>query len=189
MLVSQVSIYPLLLVLRTVLVGRNLTRPKARLTGDGPHVIYANHQSQLDALLLPVAFPPSDILRLLPFRFFVANAYFKNPVSATFLKLMGGFPAQYYPNRSYGLDHAMQLIGSNQTVVIFPQGMRTRERMAKPGIAVLAAEPGVRVIPIHIDWKSRFSCYVHAGTAITAGQAQPPDRLMEFVYSLPSQSA
>src|SRR5690606_26133011 len=121
---------------------------------------------------------------LLPFRFFVENSYLKGSMKV-FLNIMGGFPAHHHPARPYGLDKARSLMATNQTIVIFPPGMRTREKIAKPGVSVLATEPDTYLIPVHIDWKHRWHCHVHIGKPLKGGVTHPPEQLMELVYSLP----
>ena len=186
--VAQATIYPFLVLLRLIIVRNNLYKDAVRLdlqniSTDATYVLYANHQSRLDPLIICGSLPLRTIRQLLPFNFFVVNEYFKGPMKA-FLNAMGGFPAFYHPTRTYGLDKARALMTSNQTVVIFPQGRRTREQIAKPGISVLATEPNVYLIPIHIDWKHRWHCQVRIGTPIKGGVTHPPDQLMEHVYAL-----
>ena len=75
-------------------------------------------------------------------------------------------------------------MSSNQTIVIFPPGRRTREHIAKPGISVLATEPDTYLIPVHLDWKNRWNCEVHIGTPVKGGVTHPPEQLMQYVYDL-----
>jgi 1-acyl-sn-glycerol-3-phosphate acyltransferase len=150
---------------------------------DATYVLYANHQSKLDPLIICGSLPFKTMRQLLPFNFFVANEYLKGPMK-TFLNAMGGFPAHYHPSKTYGLDKARTLIASNQTVVIFPQGRRTRGHTAKPGISILATEPNTYLLPVHISWKHRWHCQVRIGTPIKGGVTHPPDQLMEYVYAL-----
>ena len=187
---AQVVIYPLLLTLRLLIV-----RNKIHITDDlnlkqnaknTTYILYGNHQSALDPLVICASLPLKTIRQLLPFRFFVENSYFKGSMKV-FLNIMGGFPAHYHPTKAYGLDKARSLMATNQTIVIFPPGRRTREKIAKPGISVLATEPNTHLIPIYIDWKHRWHCHVHIGKPIKGGVTHPPERLMEYVYELPAQ--
>jgi len=183
-------IYPFLLLLRLTVVRNKLYRANFKLEPDSvnpnvAYILYANHQSQLDALIICASLPFKTARQLLPFHFFVENAYFKGPMKG-FLKAMGGFPAHYDANRVYGLDKARALMSSSQTVIIFPQGMRTRKHIAKSGISILATEPNTRLIPIHIDWKHRWHCHVHIGKPVKGGTIQSSEQLMRHVYDLPA---
>lgn len=182
--VCQIGIYPGLILMRFFLVHKKLIRTSKIEISKNPHVLYANHQSQLDPLLLCVSLPPKAIFKLIPYRFFVANAYFSNPLMASLLGLMGGFPAHPHSTKPFGLDHARYLINTNQTVVIFPQGKRTTERIAKPGISALAMEPNVRLMPMHIDWKNRLSCQIRVGEIRNHADQKLPEQLMQDVYDL-----
>jgi 1-acyl-sn-glycerol-3-phosphate acyltransferase len=181
----QLGLYPALMLVRWVLVRRGLVRSGRLAAAPGrSHVLYANHQSRLDPFLVCVALPPKTVLALLPFRLFVANSYFRNPMGAWLLALAGGFPAQAHPTRPYGLRHARQMLAMGQTVVIFPQGKRTLERVARPGIAALAREPEARLVPVRLEWRGRLTCRVHVGQGFGGAGTEQPDELMERVYRL-----
>jgi 1-acyl-sn-glycerol-3-phosphate acyltransferase len=187
-LASQIMIAPLLLALRLLVVRNNLHRDPIGLDlkkngRKAKYVMYANHQSRLDPLIICASLPLKTVRQLLPFRFFVENSYLKGSLKV-FLNMMGGFPAHYESNRAYGLDRARSLMSSNQTIVIFPPGMRTRTRVAKPGISVLATEPDTYLIPIHLNWKHRWHCEIRVGTPIKGGVTRPPEQLMQYVYEL-----
>lgn len=191
---SQLSIYPLLLIVRLIIVRDKLYRNTARLTedtdeGKATYVLYANHQSKLDPLIICASLPFNTIRKLLPFRFFVANSYFKGLLAKRFLYTMGGFQAHYVEDKTYGLDRARALMGSSQTIVIFPPGMRTRQHIAKPGISMLSVESNTYLIPVLIDWKHRWHCHVHIGVPFKAEPTQPPEQLMQRVYELHSQTS
>jgi 1-acyl-sn-glycerol-3-phosphate acyltransferase len=190
---SQLSIYPLLLILRAVIVRNNLNRDIAALNlknkrKNANFVIYANHQSKLDPLIICASLPFNAIKHLIPFRFFVENSYFNGFISRMFLNCMGGFPAHYTEDRPYGLDKARAVMATSQTVVIFPPGRRTRDLIAKPGISILAAEPATYLIPVHIDWKHRLHCNVNVGSPIKVKATKSPDQFMQYVYDLAKNS-
>lgn len=186
----QVIIAPILLTTRLLIVRNKLHRDIAGLNikknGDkATYLLYSNHQSKLDPFIITASLPLRTIKQLLPFRFFVENSYFKGS-SKVFVNVLGGFPAHYEPNKLYGLDRARSLIASNQTVVIFPPGKRTREHIAKSGVSILATEPNIYLIPVNIDWKHRWHCHVYIGAPLKGGVTHPPEQLMEHVYKLPN---
>jgi 1-acyl-sn-glycerol-3-phosphate acyltransferase len=187
---TQIVVYPLLVAIRLFIVRNNLKRDFKNLNpggDDARYVLYANHQSKLDPFVICASLPSKAVLKLLPFRFFVENSYFKGGILANLLTAMGGFPAHYVEGKSYGLDRARALMGNDQTIMIFPPGTRTRERIAKPGISMLALEPNTFLIPAHIDWKHRFLCHVRIGAPVKLETTQPPEQLMRRVYDLHSQ--
>lgn len=187
---AQWVIYPFLLVLRCLFIRKSLVRSDALARpetweADVTYVVYANHQSQRDGLLIPAALPMIALRRLVPFRFFVANRFFKG-IKNIFLTTMGGFPAHAHTGRPFGLGQAYDLMKTDSSLVIFPTGRITRQRgNAKRGIAILAAEPSVRLVPVHIDWQSRWSCIIYVGEPFSATGNTSADQLMERVYRLP----
>lgn len=187
-LVVEILSWPLLLTMRLLIVGKVHYSDPASLNfkkngSEAKYVLYANHQSQIDPFLITASLPSRTIAQLLPFRFFVNNSYLQGPRKAL-IYMMGGFPAYPEPNKKYGLERAKALLLSKQTVVIFPSGRRTRERIAKRGISELATELNVYLIPVYIDWKHRWRCRVHIGTPIKGGAIYSPEQLMQYVYEL-----
>lgn len=187
-LAVEILSWPLLLSLRLLIVGKvQYTNPASlnlKKNGRGArYVLYANHQSQIDPFLITASLPSRTITQLLPFRFFVNNSYLQGPRKAL-IYAMGGFPAYPEPNRTYGLERAKALLMSKQTVVIFPSGKRTRERIAKRGISELATDPNVYLIPVFLDWKHRWRCQIHVGTPIKGGVSRSPEEFMQIVYKL-----
>lgn len=183
----QIFTYPLFLLFRIVIVRNKLYREfhLKELTNDNikSFVIYANHQSKLDPFLICASLPIKTIKRLLPFRFFVKNSLYYG-FNKFLLKSAGCFPAQFVKNDLYGLGKARVLLRANQTIVIFPQGMRTKERIAKNGIAELANEPNVYLIPININWTSRWHCHIHIGKPFNSKPGETANQLMDRVYEL-----
>lgn len=69
----------------------------------GPIIIVSNHIGRLDALLIGLVFPLFN--KIYPIRFMVADGFFRIPVVAQFIKLMGGFPTL----RKNGLENSLKL--------------------------------------------------------------------------------
>jgi len=188
---AQLLILPLLWTLRLFFVRDKLNRDIKNLDlskndKNINYILYANHQSGLDALIICASLPWKTLKHLLPFRFFVYNKYMDGPLRY-FLNVMGGFRSHPHETKSFGLDRACELMEQNQTIMIFPSGQRTREKIAKRGVAVLAALPNTYLIPVHIDWKHRFHCHVHVGSPIKGQPDHLPEQLMEHVYDLPKK--
>lgn len=182
---AQLLVFPLMLMIRLLLVRRALQRhPNLyALDRQATYVLYGNHQSMLDPLILCAALPVRSLPAVLPFRYFIENSYFKGLLKPLLYSL-GGFPAHHQPRTAYGLGKARSVLATGQTVVIFPPGRRTRQPIAKPGIMSLAAEPNVQLIPAHIDWQSRWRCRIRLGAAYSADSDSTPESLMQQVYDL-----
>lgn len=123
----------------------------------GPAIVIANHSSHLDALVLHAALPERFKRRLT----------FGSAADRWFLKGRKGIQKQGWYNSlslngfpikrgggSASLDHAKWLLDKGWNVMIFPEGTRsTSGRMSKfkPGVAILALEKGVPIIPVFMD--------------------------------------
>ena len=182
--ITQIVAYPFVKFVSAIIVRSHLdVSRRFKLKKGASYVIYSNHQSKIDPFLILASLPFETCIKLLPFRLFVNNAFFSNYFNVLFLRIFGGFPAHHNDKRPYGLDYARILLASGQTVVIFPQGTRTREKIVKSGIAVLAKEPNVYLIPIYLDWKNRLTCYVKIGQPFKALNSQA-DQLIDHLYKI-----
>lgn len=189
---TQLLSYPLYLSIKYFFLRKNIQqnlvlKPNSKIKVS--HVVYSNHQSMFDPFIICASLPLRITSRLFPCRILVSNKYLTNLIGAFFIKLYGGFPAYPIQNQLYGLDKAKSVLASNQTVLIFPTGMRTKERVAKRGIAVLANEPNVHLVPVYLNWKNRFTCQVIVGSAFKCNKPQTPEELMEIVYALDKETS
>lgn len=184
---AQILAYFLLLPFRLLIVN-GLTRhgkPSDILDDkQKARIVYANHQSRADPFLVCASLPFRTFLGLVPFRFFVFNPYFRGVGTKTFLTLFGGFRAKHHPQKPHGLDFARGLLRDGQTIVIFPQGKRTREPIAKSGIAVLGRELEALFLPVYLDWPSRFDCHVVLGPPFEGDESADAHHYMDIVYRL-----
>ena len=120
----------------------------------GPAIFIGNHSSHLDAFVLYAALPERFKRRLT----------FGSAADRWFLKgrkgiqkqgwyaalSLSGFPIKR-GGGSAALDHAKWLLDKHWNVVIFPEGTRTttgKMGKFKHGVAILALEKGVPVVPI-----------------------------------------
>jgi 1-acyl-sn-glycerol-3-phosphate acyltransferase len=123
----------------------------------GPAIFVANHQSHMDTLVLFEAMPET-IKRNLYFgaaadrwyvrgkRKLVLQPWYQSMVLGNFPIVRGG--------GAKALDYAGWLLGKGCNVCIFPEGTRTtKEELGrfKPGVALLALEHGVPVVPIYLS--------------------------------------
>lgn len=120
------------------------------------YVTAPNHQSMLDPFILSGQIPFASWRKLAPIRSFVYTFYFTKWYYYPFLVAFGCFPATRHESLPYGLGLAENLLSKHQTINIFPEGRRCvpGEQYARHGVAVLAKQPNVMIIPMHIQWTS-----------------------------------
>jgi len=114
-----------------------------------PCIFAANHQSQFDIITLQ-GFLTAD------FRWLAKKELFRVPVWGKAMRLAGYIPI----DRSHGreaiksLAEAAQRIADGTSVVIFPEGTRSRDGRLQPfkaGAMVLAIKSGVDLVPLGIN--------------------------------------
>ncbi len=124
---------------------------------DGPAIFIANHQSHMDTLVAYTAMPERVKHNL----FFGAAAdrwYVKGKKKLVLQPwyqsmVLGNFPI-VRGGGGKSLDYAKTLLRKGQHVFIFPEGTRTmREELGrfKPGVAIVALELGVPVVPLYLS--------------------------------------
>lgn len=115
-------------------------------------LLLANHKSYYDPLIVGNAIPFWSRLR--PLRFFSKDELFLKPVSRTFFRFGGAFPAYYGAGLDRSLRIPRRLLDAGQTVLIFPEGRCVRDESlgeGKIGAAMLARmSPDVTIIPMGI---------------------------------------
>jgi 1-acyl-sn-glycerol-3-phosphate acyltransferase len=142
-------------------VGQRLLAPglralwRPRVTGlsnvprTGPAILAANHLSVVDSVLLPV------VVRRQMY-FLAKDEYFHHPVGRLLMRSLN----QIKVDRSGGLaglmalDAAVPVLRAGRVLGIFPEGTRSadgRLYRGRPGVAKLALETGVPVIPVGIQ--------------------------------------
>jgi len=118
------------------------------LAPEKSYIFAANHQSQFDILTLQ-GFLGID------FRWLAKKELFQVPIWGQAMRKAGYIPI----DRSHGrkalksLDEAAQKIAAGTSVIIFPEGTRTKDgRMQdfKAGAMVLAIKSGVDIVPVAI---------------------------------------
>ena len=118
------------------------------LAPDRPYIFAANHQSQFDIFALQ-GFLGID------FRWLAKKELFKVPIWGTAMRRAGYIPI----DRSHGrqaiksLDGAAQKIARGTSVIIFPEGTRSKDgklHKFKSGAMRLAIKSGVPLVPVAI---------------------------------------
>ena len=119
------------------------------LTPDKTYIFAANHQSQFDILTL------QGYLKF-NFRWLAKKELFQVPIWGTAMKKAGYIPIDRSRGRQAlkSLDEAAKRIADGTSVIIFPEGTRSRDGKLQPfkaGGMVLAIKAGVDLVPVAIS--------------------------------------
>lgn len=118
---------------------------------NGPLILVANHQSNIDPPLIGAIFPRRV--------WFLAKAsIFENPVSNWFLRSWGAFPLRRGEADVGALRWIMGKLSQGEVVMLFPEGTRNPGAMgeAQPGVSQLALKMKVPLVPIGITGTERY---------------------------------
>ena len=118
------------------------------LEQDRPYIFAANHQSQFDIFAL-------DGFLMVDFRWMAKKELFRIPIVGTAMRLAGSISIDRSRGRQAmkSLIEAATRIASGTSVVIFPEGTRTRDGRLQPfksGAMYLAIKSGVDIVPMAI---------------------------------------
>jgi 1-acyl-sn-glycerol-3-phosphate acyltransferase len=112
----------------------------------GPVILAANHESYADPIWLSLPFH-------YPLRYMTWDAVFKVPLLGGLIRSLGAFPVKIESGDRGALRTALTHLKAGGTLVIFPEGGRTRtgELMPfKPGVIRLALDAGAPIVPVTI---------------------------------------
>jgi 1-acyl-sn-glycerol-3-phosphate acyltransferase len=161
----------------------------ADISIDKRYVLAANHQAAIDPFILTGQISTQTWDAMGWPRIFAMNRFFSYPVVGTIVKCLGSFPAKDHPVYPSGLTYANYALDHGSSVMIFPEGRVTlhREHDAKIGVQVLAQQPDVMIIPVHIEWArprilARFR--IGIGKPIDAS-GMTAQQILEYIYRLP----
>lgn len=127
---------------------------REHLRGAGPFLFAANHASHLDAPVVLAALPVHLRVHV---RVAAAADYFfgrrwKGWLAST---LLNAFPFERKaPGCARSLKQTQQLLSAGQSVLIFPEGTRSKDGHIQPfkrGIGLLTTGGARPVIPVHIE--------------------------------------
>ncbi len=116
---------------------------------EGPVIYMGNHQGNFDIFALTLAIP-----RL--FSWIAKEELFKVPVFGAAMRRAGYIPLDRSDGRKAlkSMKQAAERIASGTSVVIFPEGTRTKDGKLLPfkrGAFLLAAKAGVPIVPFTIN--------------------------------------
>jgi len=122
---------------------------------EGPVIFMSNHQSNFDILALLAAMPRQ-------FYWIAKKELFEIPVFGTSMRRGGYIPLDRSDGRKAlkSMDSAAKVIREGKSVVIFPEGTRSKDFQLLPfkrGGFMLALKAGVPVVPITINGSGRIN--------------------------------
>jgi 1-acyl-sn-glycerol-3-phosphate acyltransferase len=159
----------------------------------GPLILAANHTSELDCFVFPLLFPFfSNHFPL----YFVSNQKDRYDLKSfgwrsffyggKLFNLLGAY--EIHPGKndySYALQDHITLLQKGRTVIIFPEGRRTRDGNLSPahgGVAYLASSTKASVVPIAINtlfgMNMKNFLMRKRRISVTVGQPVKPDQLV-----------
>jgi len=151
---------------RLKVVGRE------RIPAEGPLVIVANHESNLDGFVLISVFSERRLT------FLSAAHLFERPAVGRFLRGIGALPVEEERVNVSSFKKAIAILGGGGTVAVFPQGGIARDEV-QGGAAYLALKADAALLPLHITgaskalpadgrWPSFARITVRVGTPVSA---------------------
>jgi len=119
----------------------------------GPAIFVSNHVSALDAVVMAEALPPRYRNRSVVVA--AADSIFKRKWEARLAQVtVDAFPIPRGGGARAHLDYLKQLLRTNWSVIIFPEGRLTTTGAIGPfrkGAAILAVDAGVPIVPAYVD--------------------------------------
>lgn len=137
-------------VLRVILLPlyRVKTIHGERLQADDKLVVYANHTTMMDPVLIHLI-----IKNKKPY-FLAKKELFDHKLFGRLLTWLGAMPVNRSTADLLVLKNAFQLLHQGNTLCIFPEGTRSKSgelQAFQPGVAVIAARTNSPLLPVYIS--------------------------------------
>jgi 1-acyl-sn-glycerol-3-phosphate acyltransferase len=136
------------------LVWRREIRGRDNIPPKGTGVIFAaNHRSMADPHLVGTSIP-------YPIHFFAKAELFNIPLLGWCLPRVNAFPVRRAIHDVGALKTAQKLVEKGEGLLMFPEGGRRlkkeRQWVARPGVAMLACQTGIPVVPVGVRNSENF---------------------------------
>jgi 1-acyl-sn-glycerol-3-phosphate acyltransferase len=118
----------------------------------GPVLLYANHPSAWDMILIGV-FMKRKV------HYMAKVELFKNPFLAFIFRRLGAFPVSRGKGDVGSVKTVLRLLKEGKVVGIFPEGTRTQRKdpkKRKAGAAMFAVQSKAPVLPVGVVWNKRI---------------------------------
>jgi len=125
---------------------------KENIPAEGGCIIYANHTSYLDPIVIGAMLDR-------PINFMAKEELFRIPIIGSIIKLWGAFPVRRNTADITAIRQALNVIKRGEIFGIFPEGTRNKEgrvTVLQPGAALIALKANVPAIPIFIEQYKLF---------------------------------
>lgn len=123
-----------------------------RVPKNEPVLYCSNHISNLDPITVGAASERKV-------HYMAKQELFKNPILAYIITLYGAFPVKRGAASKEPLMKAVELLRDNKTVLIFPEGTRSKTgKLGKPypGAVLVAKQSAAKVVPVAIIGQYRL---------------------------------
>ncbi len=121
---------------------------KENFPGEGPYILYSNHTSYFDGLLVASALPGFPKLDL----FFVGfRPYFNVPIIRNLIRIGRIIPLDFSSHLLEALKSCYYVLKNGRNLCLFPEGLRTLDGNIgkfKKGFGILAKESGAKLVPV-----------------------------------------
>jgi 1-acyl-sn-glycerol-3-phosphate acyltransferase len=120
--------------------------------GDGPQILACNHVSNIDPMVIGLS-AAREVHFLAKEELFTANRWF-----AWLIRCWNAWPVRRGAGDNEALDRCSWLLRHRQTLVLFPEGTRSRSgamQRYRLGVGLLAVENRVPVIPVRMEGTER----------------------------------
>ena len=123
-----------------------------RVPANGPLILVANHQSNIDPPLIGAIFSRRVW-------FLAKEGIFQNPVANWFLRSWGAFPLRRGETDIRAFRWIMGKLSQGEVVMLFPEGTRNPGAIGEAhyGVSQLALKMNVPLVPIGITGTERFN--------------------------------
>ena len=135
-----------------ILLTRRQVRGKENIPDQGPLLVVANHLNLADPPLLSVSLSRATV-------FMAKKELFRFRFLAYFMRGFGAFPVRRGQLNKEALRQAERVLADGLALVMFPEGMRSRNvqlQPAFPGAALIAARSCAPILPVGISGTERI---------------------------------
>jgi len=156
------------LVVLRIVWGLRIYR-KDRTSYLEPYIFASNHRSNLDP---PVIGATVDR----EVHFVAKRSLFENKLFGRFIRFLNSVPIRRGKFDRTAMERFLQVLGSGQSVLIFPEGGRVGgEELgdARPGVGFLALKSGRPVLPVYVDGTHRMGRAAARNPRLTVTYGKP----------------